>query len=225
MRKTDKYLLIDTETVGDIPFQRAYDVGAVVTDSKGEIYETCHFLVEETFSDLRDMSTAYYANKFVGYLHLLEAGAVHVRKFYQICQYLDNMADRWNVKYLAAYNLGFDKRAMENTCRALYGFKKWSRREYKDFCVFTAACEVLYGKKYIKAARLNGWETDKGNVKTSAEMGYRFISGESEFIEEHRGLQDCMIEAQLLAAVKATHKKHTGRIMGFPSRMVYNREK
>jgi hypothetical protein len=55
----------------------------------------------------------------------------------------------------------------------------------------------------------NGYYTDKGNCRMTAEVCYRFISGNNEFIEEHTALADTEIEAEILRACWATHKKFT----------------
>ena len=46
----------------------------------------------------------------------------------------------------------------------------------------------------------------------TAEICYRFISGDIEFVEEHTALADCEIEMQILRAVWATHRKFTRNV-------------
>ena len=41
----------------------------------------------------------------------------------------------------------------------------------------------------------------------TAEVCYRFLSGDVSFEEEHTALSDCEIEAEILRAVWATHRK------------------
>ena len=43
----------------------------------------------------------------------------------------------------------------------------------------------------------------------TAEICYRFVSGDNSFIEEHTALADTEIEAEILRAVWATHKGFT----------------
>lgn len=220
------FLVIDTETTGEIPRQIAYDVGWVVTDRDGNIYERAHYLVREVFADLPMMATAYYANKFPGYLDRLYTQECRPLPFAEILRAFDRVCEKYNIETLAAYNLNFDLRAMANTCEWLFENRNWTgNRELEKLCIMCAACDVLYNKKYIKMCRENGWETDKGNVKCSAETGYRYVSGNLDFEEEHRGADDCEIEAQILAAIFKLHKKFDGTPVGFPYRKVYAREK
>lgn len=218
------YMVIDTETTGEIPHQIAYDVGWVVADRDGNIYERQHFLVREVFANLPMMATAYYADKFVGYLDRLNDNEIVAAPFAEILTAFDKCVEKYGIKTLCAYNLNFDLRAMSNTCDWLFENRNWYKGELEKLCIMCAACDVLYGKRYIKMCRENGWETEKGNIKTSAECGYRYVSGDMDFTEEHRGLDDCEIEAQILAAIFKLHKKFDGTPKGFPFRKVYARE-
>lgn len=226
MGKTKKILVIDTETVGIIPRQLCYDVGGVVTDRNGTIYHEFHYVVKEIFADLELMHTAYYANKFQTYVQSIYDQDIEPIPFGEILRKIDAIVDLWDVKVITAYNLQFDLRAMANTCDLLFENRNWLKREkdIEKMCIMCAACDILYGKAYCKLARERGWVTDKGNIKTSAECGYRYISGDYDFEEAHRGLDDCRIEAQILAAVYAKHKPFDGTIRAFPMRQVWARE-
>lgn len=217
-------LIIDTETQNDVKYPIAYDVGGVVCDRKGNIYDRFHFAVRETFSDLPKMATAYYADKFPEYVDRIEDHTMFFRPFAEIVAYIDRVVEHYNIDTLAAYNLQFDLRALRNTARAV-GMESWTDRTFNHLCIWCAACDVLYTAKYCKIARAQGWITEKGNIRTSAEMGFRYISGNYEFEEEHRGLDDCEIEAQILAAIYRKHKKFDGTPKAFPMRQVWNREK
>lgn len=223
--KTKYYLVVDTETYGDIKYPIAYEVGGVVCDRNGNIYYKFHYAIRETFADLRRMCTAYYSWKFPGYVDRLYEREMEPVPFAEICARIDAIIEHYNIHTLCAYNLAFDLRAMRNTAREVLHTDVWCDRELENLCIMCAACDILYGPKYCKVARENGWVTEKGNIKTSAESGYRYISGNYSFEEEHRGLDDCIIEAKILAAVFRKHKKFDGSITGFPMRKVWNREK
>jgi hypothetical protein len=44
----------------------------------------------------------------------------------------------------------------------------------------------------------NGYLTKRGCKRYTAEILYRFISGDNEFVEEHTGLADVLIEKEIL---------------------------
>lgn len=225
MANTKKILVIDTETVGAIPRQLAYDIGGVVTDRNGKIYHEFHFVVKEIFADLELMHSAYYADKFQTYVDSLYEQKIEPLSFMEILRKLTAIIDLYDVKAIAAYNLQFDKRAMENTCDLIFENRNWLNRDLEELCIMCAACDILYGKTYCKLARERGWVTDKGNIKTSAECGYRYISGDYDFEEAHRGLDDCRIEAEILRAIYAKHRRFDGSIRAFPMRKVWARER
>ena len=224
-RIKEKFLVLDTETTGEIPQQIAYDVGGLVCDRDGKVYYRFHYLVREVFTNPVMMASAYYAAKCPEYFDRLVDHEVELLPFSDILRKLTAIIDLYGVDTIAAYNLQFDERAMANTCNLLYDNRNWLNRDLRRFCIWRAACEVLYKKKYIRTAFAHDWLTDKGNIKTSAETGYRYISGDMDFEEEHRGLDDCEIEAQLMAAVFRQHQKFDPTPKGFPMRVVFNRVK
>lgn len=64
-------------------------------------------------------------------------------------------------------------------------------------------------RKYNKFCCENGFVTAKGSIQMTAEVCYRFLSGEIDFVEEHTALADCEIEMEILKAVWGTHRKFT----------------
>lgn len=228
MSKKHLYLIIDTETACEIPHQIPYDIGYILIDRKGTVYEKGNYLVKETIADLTTMARAFYASKFIGYLEMLEHGEITMKTLAEIFTEIIKIIDKYNETaeiFFAGYNAPFDKRALENASEWLYENREWLNRDVKIFDIWTVACDTLYGKDFIKKARENGWVTEKGNIKTSAEIGYRYIANKADFEEEHRGLQDCEIEAEILKAVFATHKKIDGTPRAFPMRAVWKLEK
>lgn len=224
-RTTKKIMVIDTETVGDIPRQVAYDVGGLITDRSGKIYAEFHWVVKEIFGDLELMHSAYYSNKFQSYIEGVYAQQIEPIPFAEVLNRLTALIDAYDVKTIAAYNLRFDDRAMANTCQLLFDNRNWLNRDVERLCIMHAACDVLYGQRYIRLAQARQWLTAKGYISTTAENGYRYVSGDYDFEEAHRGLDDCRIEAQILKAVFDTHKKFNGEPVSFPMRQVWDRVK
>lgn len=60
---------------------------------------------------------------------------------------------------------------------------------------------------YIKFAKTNGLQSEKGNLQTSAEACYKYLKNKLDFVEEHTGLEDVKIEVEIMAKCFATHKK------------------
>jgi hypothetical protein len=54
--------------------------------------------------------------------------------------------------------------------------------------------------------------TKNNQPRLTAEIIYRFISGDENFIEEHKGLDDVLIEKEILAYCYRKHKKMNPRL-------------
>jgi hypothetical protein len=60
---------------------------------------------------------------------------------------------------------------------------------------------------YHKFCEDNGYLTKHNKPRFTAEIVYRFISKNNDFVESHTGLEDVEIEAQILAYCMRQHKK------------------
>lgn len=224
MNQKQKFLILDTETVGEITAPLVYDVGAVVTDRDGNIYATYNAIVGEVFLNPGLMNSAYYIGKLPIYRDKILNHEVEIKTFRQILTDLDKLIEVYRIDTLAAYNLAFDRRAMSNTCKWLFDNENFFKANLNELCIMCAACDILYKKKYCRTAREKGWVTEKGNIKTSAECGYRYITHNDEFNEDHLAMYDAMIESQILKAVFDQHKPFDKQIIAFPMRKVWKRE-
>ena len=52
---------------------------------------------------------------------------------------------------------------------------------------------------YAQFCEDNGYITKNNQKRFTAEILYRFITGDSEFIEKHKGLDDVLIEKDIFA--------------------------
>ena len=62
-------------------------------------------------------------------------------------------------------------------------------------------------KSYVNWAYRNGYVTENGQVRATAEILYRYISGNYEFVESHTGLEDVLIEKEIFVHCLRQHKK------------------
>lgn len=56
-------------------------------------------------------------------------------------------------------------------------------------------------------ALANNWVSPAGNFQTSAEVAYRYLNCNPDFAEEHKGLEDVLIEYEILLRCFRQHKK------------------
>jgi hypothetical protein len=210
-RKKELYLVIDTETCNSIEQPLPYDIGYAICDRYGNIFLKRSFVVAEMFIDRQDlMQSAYFAEKIPQYWEDIKQGKREVRTLWQIRKTLHKDMKDFKVKKVGAYNMGFDKRALNNITR--YATKSWCRwffpfgTEY--FCIWNMACQViLNSSSYVKYALKYGLVSEKDNLLTSAECCYRFLKKNIDFLESHTGLEDVEIEIEIMAKCFSTHKK------------------
>tara|TARA_R110002096_G_scaffold266030_1_gene459639 strand:+ start:1259 stop:1972 length:714 start_codon:yes stop_codon:yes gene_type:complete len=200
-------LTLDTETA-DLS-GNVYDLGYIIHDRAGNELARFNALVEEIFTQPKIMMGAFYAKKlFSHYAPMLDRGEIKMQSWQYIIDRLRSDIVEYNVSTIAAYNIGFDMRAMNNTHRSLTDESKVLESPCKILDIWQFACEVkLNNRNYKRVAESFGWVSPKGNIKTGAEFAYRFCSGDHGFIEDHTALSDCQIEVEILRQCFATKKK------------------
>lgn len=200
-------LVIDTETA-DLSGS-VYDIGYTITNKKGAIFLERNWLVREIFLNARKMMGAFYAEKFfTHYAPALEMGKIKLTPWADIVATLRQDMIEHNINTLAAYNLPFDKRVLTATHKMLGGEDKLLPHSVDLLDIWQFACETkLNSRLYKDTAKMQGWITEAGNLRTGAEYAFRFCRGDWGFIESHTALDDAKIETEILAACFATHKK------------------
>ena len=210
-RKKEMYLVIDTETCNSIEQPMCYDIGYAITDRHGNIYETRSFVVAEMFLDNKDlMQSCYFAEKVPQYWEDIKNGTREIKSIFNIRKQIKTDMKKYNIKQVGAYNMGFDKRALNNTIRyCSKSLIRWFFPFGTDFfCIWNMACQAILSKaSYVKFAIDNNFVSEKGNIQTSAECCYRFLTKDVNFIESHTGLEDVLIEVAILAECFKKHEK------------------
>lgn len=210
-RRKEMYLVIDTETCNTVEQPLPYDIGFAICDRMGNIAEERSYVVAETFLDMKDtMKSAYFAEKIPQYWEDIKNGSREIKSIYKIRKEVKDLMNKYNVKKVGAYNMGFDKRALNNVMR--YTTKSFCRWFFpfgtEFFCIWHLATQTLLQQKtFFKMAEKNDWFSEKGNLLTNAEVTYNYIKKMSDFKEEHKGLEDVRIEIEIMAHCFRQHKK------------------
>jgi len=223
-----KYMVVfDTETAGTLGAPLIYDLGMTITDKRGKIYEQGSWIIQEVFDNKKLMEKAYYGKKYKMYQERIAKGELTKVPFKVAKAEFNALLEKWNVKALLAYNIGFDLRALKASTRYLHS--QFAENENRDFIlqeleiqdIWGFACETLYTQKsFHKLVEQEGWFTPSKNPLTNAEVGYRFISKDREFEEKHTALNDSEIETAIMAKCYRMHKKFTKGIKSQPWREV-----
>ena len=210
-KRKSYYLTIDTETSNGLDDPIVYDIGGCVHDKKGNVYETFSFIIYETFCEMKDlMQSAYYADKIPMYEKEIKEGKRKIVKWETAKRHIAKLSRKYKVKAIIAHNAKFDYRATTNTQRYLtksknryflpYGIPLWDTLKMANDTI----CKQ---KTYQKFCKENNYFTKNGKVKATAEILYRYISYQNDFIENHTGLEDVLIEKEIFAKCMAQHKK------------------
>lgn len=216
-RKT-YYLTIDTETANTIEDPIMYDLGGAIHDRKGNVEETFSFIIYDVFcADRKLFDTAYYAEKRPMYEAQLALGLRKIVSIFTARAYIADLCKKYNVKAIIAHNARFDYRSTNYTLRYVtkskmryflpYGIPLWDTLKM-------AQDTICKQKTYERFCKKNGYCMKSGKVRATAEILYKYISGDNDFTEEHTGLEDVLIEKEIFAKCMAQHKKMRKDVWG-----------
>lgn len=215
--KVDKrkhYLLVvDIETANTVEDALAYDVGFAICDKKGRIYEKYSFMVSEMFCSYFDdaiMQTAYYSSKLPQYWDDLRERKRAMTSLLSIRRVVREVMKQYNITDVYAYNATFDYSGLNRTLRYLtYSQYRWFfPYGTRVFCIWHMATQVICTQKaYCEFCKENNLYNESGNMRTSAETVYKYMTQDTTFEESHTGLEDVEIEVAILAKCFAQHKK------------------
>lgn len=224
MQKIDKrknyYLMLDTETTNGLDNPIAYDIGFAIVDKSENVYVSRSYVVKEMWDDHFDMlQNAYYAEKLPNYTRELCLGIRKKEKLYNIRKEIQELYELYDVKAMVAHNARFDNRALRNTQKFLtdgkyvtflpYGLDVWDTLQM-------ARDTICKQKLYVKFCEENGYMTNQSvpQVRATAEILYRYLTGDNEFQESHTGLEDVLIEKAIFNRCLRQHKKMRKSIFG-----------
>lgn len=196
-----RIMIIDTETANSVEQPLPYDVGyCIFDDETGETLVERSFVVAEIFFDSDLMKEAYFAEKVPQYFKDIRCGKRIVKGIFNIRKQLWADMKEYNCYKVGAYNMGFDNRATKNDIRYISSsFTRWFF-PYKTefFCIWHMACSsILNTRDYADFAINNNFVSESGNIQTSAEVVYKYLTNNMDFIESHTGLEDVKIERDI----------------------------
>lgn len=210
MKKIDKrkkyVIVLDVETANMAEDALVYDLGFGVYDKQGNEYESYSKVITNIFDKEKDlMQSAYYSEKLPQYYEQLENGTRERMGILQAKKFIREVMEKYGINEIYAYNANFDLTALNRTIRYVTKSKVRYFFPYgtKVCCIWHMACQVLCTQKtFLKQGIRNG----NGNLITNAERVYSYIKNVN-FQEEHTGLEDTRIEAQIMAWCFKQHKK------------------
>ena len=188
----------------DVKNGQVYDLGGLVLNLDSQkILKEFSIVNEDVFFGMPDsMKEAYYASKIPQYLQEMREGKRIIMNTWQMWNYFYKVYKEYDIQYIVAHNIWFDL----NTLNATMRYQTKSRRRY----FFPYDCKLLdtmrmaekvisKTKEYIAFCETNNYMTNHfvPRPRLTAEILWRFISGDNNFQEEHTGLEDVKIEAEI----------------------------
>ena len=133
-------------------------------------------------------------------VNFIKNGKRQLRRFQTVKKIFRDVCDQYGIKIVAAHNARFDYRSTNVTQRFLtssknrfffpYGVKIWDTLKMAKE-IFSKDDE--YGAFCLE----NGYMTKNGQRRYTAEILYRYLTKNNDFVESHTGLEDVMIEKEI----------------------------
>ena len=212
-------LMLDTETANTIQDENGldmsntlfYDLGFQIADTHGRTYgEKFSFVNSDIFIHEEElMQSAYYAKKIPQYKEDIANGKRVLANTYEIRKAMLDLMAKYNCRIVCAHNARFDCNSLNNTQRWTtkskfryflpYGVEWWDTLKM---------ARSVMGKMptYRKFCEKHGYLTKNGKPRFTAEICYRFITKDTDFVESHTGLEDVEIETEILRYCHRQHK-------------------
>ena len=195
-----KYLMFDTETTNDIECPICYDFGFAVIDEKGKVYERGSFVVADIFLDESILESAYFIDKMPQYWQDIKEGKRVLRRWKTIKHIVKDVMRQHNIDTVVAHNARFDYLSTATTQRYLTS-SKWRHffpygTKFLD-TLKMARATFSKDENYIKFCEENGYLTAYNKPRYTAEILYRYLTNDLNFVESHTGLEDVEIEMQI----------------------------
>ena len=210
---------IDRTVEGVVPENMfTYDVGYAVCDKHGKVYLTRSFVVEDIFfGEYNLMKSAYYANKLPLYYRDIANGTRKVATFSEICKTFREDMRTYGVTEVYAHNHRFDLGTLNITSRwtSKSAYRYFYPYGTKVYDTMKMARQVIATMPTYKTfCEREGYMTKNGKPQVKAEVIYKYISGNYDFDESHTGLEDVLIEKEIMAYCYRKHKAMNGKLWG-----------
>ena len=214
-------IMLDTETANTIVEDDGklnmlsvlpYDFGFAVIDNEGNLYEKHSYINSDIFyKEPELMESAYFAHYIPEYKEDLANGTRTLKNTYEIRNIFWQLCRKYDCRFVMAHNARFDYRACNNIQRWTtksryryffpYGIEIWDTLQMSR--------DVLQNdEKYINFCFENGFVTKHTHPQPqlTAEVIYRFITNDLDFVEEHKGIEDVEIELEIFKYLIAQNK-------------------
>ena len=208
-----KYLMFDTETTNDLECPICYDFGFSVIDDDGKVYERGSYVVADVFLDKELMASAYFADKIPAYWDDIKSGKRLLRRWQTIKSIVRDVMAQHQITCVVAHNTRFDYLSTATTQRYLT-CSKWRYffpygTQFLD-TLKMARATFSKDEQYIAFCEEHQFLNKYNKPQLTAEVLYRYLTNNIEFVESHTGLEDVEIEMQIFLECKKRNPDEVG---------------
>ena len=190
-------IVLDTETISlEKPF--VYDLGYVIVNDNGDIIAKKSYVISQVWNNKELFATAYYADKKPLYYARLKSGYSKKVGWGHAMRYLANDIKKYGITEIYAYNSKFDTKAIAFMCGWFNVVNPLGDKEILDIMDFIKP--ITNTKEYKDFCKENGYMTKHKypRPQMKAETLYRYLTDNVDYEEEHTGLEDSLIELEIL---------------------------
>ena len=190
-------IVLDTETISlEKPF--VYDLGYVIVNDNGDIIAKKSYVISQVWNNKELFATAYYADKKPLYYARLKSGYSKKVGWGHAMRYLANDIKKYGITEIYAYNSKFDSRALNFMCAWYKVVNGLGGIEIQDIMNFIKP--ITKSQDFVNFCESNGYMTNHKTPQPQkkAETLYRYLTNNIGYEEEHTGLEDSLIELQIL---------------------------
>lgn len=195
-------IVLDTETISlEKPF--VYDLGYVIVNDNGDIIAKKSYVISQVWNNKELFATAYYADKKPLYYARLKSGYSKKVGWGHAMRYLANDIKKYGITEIYAYNSKFDSRALNFMCAWYKVVNGLGGIEIQDIMNFIKP--ITKSQDYQNFCESNGYMTNHKTPQPQkkAETLYKYLTDNVDYEEEHTGLEDSLIELEILMTALA----------------------
>ena len=214
----NRFLVLDTETISPVSnrnIKYAYQLAYLICDKHGKVYTSRSVYFPEVVAIYDRSPDLYLFGDVIGH-NIADAEPVYFRdEMYRLAEYAAQC------KYWAAYNIAFDKNALEQTAR-FYRMKGEIKSPFID--IYGLACKYLLSRPaYCMLANEQAWISKAGNPRANLECAFRYVSGKYDIVQSHEAMDDVNKAKDVLVYIFRQKKSilpYVGKIEHQPWRQV-----
>jgi hypothetical protein len=205
--------MFDTETTNDLECPICYDFGFSVIDDNGKVYERGSYVVADVFLDEELMASAYFADKIPAYWDDIKSGKRLLRRWQTIKSIVRDAMAQHEIIRVVAHNTRFDYLSTATTQRYLT-CSKWRYffpygTQFLD-TLKMARATFSKDEQYIAFCNEHQFLNKHNKPQLTAEVLYRYLTNNIDFVESHTGLEDVEIEMQIFLECKKRNPDEVG---------------